>query len=160
MQITGMLHGARLLQFVGFPASEILGPSASEEEIKTLIDRHRQIFIKPVFKGGVGKKGKAGLLGRATDLESEARLHAIFEAAPIGIVIADAPDCHVVMSNPRAEEILRSIITPLTLIDDYCRESDANAPAEIRGRFTRRELPRRRFAQGARAYEWKDGERL
>jgi PAS domain S-box-containing protein len=63
---------------------------------------------------------------------SEARLHAIFEAAPIGIVIADAPDCHVVMSNPRAEEILRSIITPLTLIDDYCRESDANAPAEIR----------------------------
>ncbi|MGF6936721.1 succinyl-CoA synthetase beta subunit [Paraburkholderia sp. UCT70] len=70
MQITGMLHGARLLQFVGFPASEILGPSASEEEIKTLIDRHRQIFIKPVFKGGVGKKGKAGLLGRATDLKT------------------------------------------------------------------------------------------
>ena len=68
MQITGMLHGARLLQFVGFPASEILGPSASEEEIKTMIDRHRQIFIKPVFKGGVGKKGKAGLIGRATDL--------------------------------------------------------------------------------------------
>src|SRR5260370_27285722 len=70
MQITGMLHGARLLQFVGFPASEILGPSASEEEIKALIDRHGQIFIKPVFKGGVGKKGKAGLLGRATDLKT------------------------------------------------------------------------------------------
>jgi PAS domain S-box-containing protein len=63
---------------------------------------------------------------------SEARLHAIFEAAPIGIVIADAPDCHVVMSNPRAEEILRSIITPLTLIDDYCRESHTNAPGGIR----------------------------
>jgi len=70
MQITGMLHGARLLQFVGFPASEILGPGASEEEIKAMIDRHRQIFIKPVFKGGVGKKGKAGLLGRATDLKT------------------------------------------------------------------------------------------
>jgi hypothetical protein len=68
MQITGMLHGTRLLQFVGFPSSEVLGPSASEEEIKSLIDRHGQIFIKPVFKGGVGKKGKAGLLGRATDL--------------------------------------------------------------------------------------------
>jgi hypothetical protein len=26
------------------------------------------VFIKPVFKGGVGKKGKAGLLGRAQDL--------------------------------------------------------------------------------------------
>jgi PAS domain-containing protein len=59
---------------------------------------------------------------------SEARLHAIFEAAPIGIVIADAPDCHVVMSNPRAEEILHSTLTPLTLIDDYCRESRASAP--------------------------------
>src|ERR1700739_884723 len=70
MQITGMLHGARLLQFVGFPASEIRDPSASEEEIKALIDRHGQIFIKPVFKGGVGKKGKAGLLGRATDLKT------------------------------------------------------------------------------------------
>ena len=70
MQITGMLHGARLLQFAGFPASEILGPSASEEEIKALIDRHGEVFIKPVFKGGVGKKGKAGLLGRARDLKT------------------------------------------------------------------------------------------
>jgi PAS domain S-box-containing protein len=59
---------------------------------------------------------------------SEARLHAIFEAAPIGIVIADAPDCHVVMSNPRAEEILHTTLAPLTLIDDYCRESRAKAP--------------------------------
>ena len=73
MQITGMLHGARLLQFVGFPATEVLGPEASEEEIKAMIDRHGQVFIKPVFKGGVGKKGKAGLLGRATDLQDRAR---------------------------------------------------------------------------------------
>jgi PAS domain S-box-containing protein len=62
---------------------------------------------------------------------SEARLQAIFEAAPIGIVIADAPDCRVVMSNPRAEEILRSVVAPLTLIDDYCRESRAIAPGGI-----------------------------
>jgi succinyl-CoA synthetase beta subunit len=70
MQITGMLHGARLLRFVGFPATEVLGPGASEEEIKAMIDRHGQVFIKPVFKGGIGKKGKAGLLGRASDLKS------------------------------------------------------------------------------------------
>jgi succinyl-CoA synthetase beta subunit len=70
MQITGMLHGARLLKFVGFPATEVLGPAASEEEIKALIDRHGQVFIKPVFKGGIGKKGKAGLLGRARDLKT------------------------------------------------------------------------------------------
>ena len=31
MQITGMLHGAKLLQFAGFPTSEVLGPDASEE---------------------------------------------------------------------------------------------------------------------------------
>jgi len=73
MQITGMLHGARLLNFVGFPATEVLGPAASEEEIKDLIDRHGQVFVKPVFKGGIGKKGKAGLLGSATDLKTALR---------------------------------------------------------------------------------------
>jgi succinyl-CoA synthetase beta subunit len=70
MQITGMLYGSRLLQFVGFAAAEVLGPDASEEQIKALIARHGSIFIKPVFKGGVGKKGKAGLIGRATDLKT------------------------------------------------------------------------------------------
>src|SRR4051795_6907222 len=70
MQVTGMLHGAKLLQFAGFPTSEVLGPAASEGEIKDLISRHGSVFIKPVFKGGVGKKGKAGLLGRAKDLKT------------------------------------------------------------------------------------------
>src|SRR6266496_6730472 len=70
MQVTGMLYGSRLLQFVGFPTSEVLGPGASEEEIKGLIDRCGSVFVKPVFKGGVGKKRKAGLLGRATDLKT------------------------------------------------------------------------------------------
>jgi hypothetical protein len=70
MQITGMLHGARLLEFAGFPTTEVLGPAASEEEIKAMIDKYGLIFIKPVFKGGIGKKGKAGLLGRAKDLQT------------------------------------------------------------------------------------------
>jgi succinyl-CoA synthetase beta subunit len=70
MQVTGMLYGAKMLQFVGFPTAEVLGPDASEDEIKALIDRCGQVFIKPVFKGGVGKKGKAGLLGRAKDLKT------------------------------------------------------------------------------------------
>ena len=70
MQITGMLHGARLLDYVEFPAAEILGPGATEEEIQGLIDRHKIIFIKPLFRGGVGKKGKAGLIGKATDLKT------------------------------------------------------------------------------------------
>jgi PAS domain S-box-containing protein len=59
---------------------------------------------------------------------SEARLQAIFDAAPIGIVIADAPDCHVVMSNPRADDILRTVVASPTLIDDYCRQSCAEDP--------------------------------
>jgi succinyl-CoA synthetase beta subunit len=70
MQVTGMLHGAKLLQFVGFGTADVLGPDATEEQIKALIDRHGSIFIKPVFKGGVGKKGKAGLVGRAFDLKT------------------------------------------------------------------------------------------
>ncbi|MFT3814765.1 MAG: ATP citrate lyase citrate-binding domain-containing protein [Acidovorax sp.] len=70
MQITGMLHGARLLEFAGFPTTEVLGPGASEEEIKAMLDKHGLLFVKPVFKGGIGKKGKAGLLGKAKDLQT------------------------------------------------------------------------------------------
>jgi succinyl-CoA synthetase beta subunit len=70
MQITGMLYGSKLLEFAGFACSEVLGPDAGEEQIKALISRHGSIFIKPVFKGGVGKKGKAGLVGRAADLKT------------------------------------------------------------------------------------------
>lgn len=70
MQITGMLYGSRLLQFADFPTAEVLGPDASEEEIRALIERHGSVFVKPLFKGGVGKKGKAGLIGRAKDLKT------------------------------------------------------------------------------------------
>lgn len=68
MQVTGMLHGARLLRHVGFAVPEVLGPDASEAAIEALIRRHGSVFVKPVFKGGVGKKGKAGLVGRACNL--------------------------------------------------------------------------------------------
>ncbi len=70
MQITGMLHGSKLLEHVGFPAAEVLGPDASESEIRDLIRRHGVIFVKPLFKGGIGKKGKAGLIGKAFDLKT------------------------------------------------------------------------------------------
>ena len=73
MQVTGMLHGSKLLKFVDFPTAEVLGPDGSEEQIKALLDRHGSVFVKPLFKGGVGKKGKAGLLGRAKDLKSALR---------------------------------------------------------------------------------------
>ena len=49
MQVTGMLYGARMLRFVGFPTSEVLGPAASEDEIGALAvgreaDIERQIL--------------------------------------------------------------------------------------------------------------------
>ncbi|MDP2752459.1 MAG: ATP citrate lyase citrate-binding domain-containing protein [Rhodocyclaceae bacterium] len=68
MNVTGLFHGARLLKFVDYPVAEVLGPDASNAEIQSLIERCGSVFIKPIFKGGVGKKGKAGLLGRAKDL--------------------------------------------------------------------------------------------
>jgi len=49
MQVTGMLYGAKLLQFAGFPAAEVLGPDASEAEIKALIDSGREKQV--VFVG-------------------------------------------------------------------------------------------------------------
>ncbi|MBI4756920.1 MAG: carboxylate--amine ligase [Betaproteobacteria bacterium] len=70
MQLTGMLYGAKLLKMVDFPTSEILGPEASEHEIKALIAKCGEVFVKPIFRGGIGKKGKAGLLGRAADLKT------------------------------------------------------------------------------------------
>jgi succinyl-CoA synthetase beta subunit len=68
MQITGMLWGSKLLNYVGFPTSEVLGPEAKTDQIKDLIDRWGSVLVKPIFKGGVGKKGKAGLIGKADDL--------------------------------------------------------------------------------------------
>jgi len=73
MQITGMLWGARLLNYVGFPTSEVLGPEATSEQIKDLLDRYGSVLIKPNFKGGVGKKGKAGLIGQASDVATAMR---------------------------------------------------------------------------------------
>jgi len=70
MQVTGLMHGAPLLRHVDFPTAEVLGPDATEDEIAALIKRHGQVFVKPLFRGGVGKKGKSGLIGRAKDLRT------------------------------------------------------------------------------------------
>jgi PAS domain S-box-containing protein len=52
---------------------------------------------------------------------SEARLQAVFDAVPVGIVIAQAPDGRIVMSNPRAENILRRPVVPAQTIDEYAQ---------------------------------------
>ena len=68
MRVTGMYWGAKLLNYVGFPTADVLGPEATAEQIQDLIDRYGGVLVKPIFKGGVGKKGKAGLVGKATDV--------------------------------------------------------------------------------------------
>lgn len=69
MNITGMKYGARLLKHVGFQCPEVLGGDASTQELRDMLERHRQVFVKPSFSGTVGKKGKAGLVGRARTLQ-------------------------------------------------------------------------------------------
>ncbi len=73
MQLTGLLNGQKLLKLVEFPVAQVLGPEASVDEIKDLIKKCGEVFIKPIFKGGVGKKGKAGLIGRAKDIGAALR---------------------------------------------------------------------------------------
>jgi len=68
MQLTGLQWGQKLLKRVEFPVAEVLGPEASVDEIKDLIKKCGMVFVKPIFKGGVGKKGKAGLIGKAKDI--------------------------------------------------------------------------------------------
>jgi succinyl-CoA synthetase beta subunit len=111
MQITGMLHGSKLLQFVGFPTTEVLGPAASEGEIKAMIDKYGMVFVKPVFKGGIGKKGKAGLLGRASDLRSalkeKERLY--FVEHRVGNTVAKANGVTFEAAVPAEHEVYFSI---------------------------------------------------
>jgi hypothetical protein len=54
----------------GFSNHRGAGASAGENQIQDLIRRHGLIFVKPLFRGGVGKKGKAGLIGKAGDLRA------------------------------------------------------------------------------------------
>lgn len=68
MQITGMQWGHKLLDLVEFPRSDVRGAEISVDEIKEMLAKHGQVFIKPVFKGGVGKKGKSGLIGRVDNV--------------------------------------------------------------------------------------------
>ncbi|HNW59385.1 MAG TPA: ATP citrate lyase citrate-binding domain-containing protein [bacterium] len=62
MQISGLKYGAQLLELVEFPYAPFLTADATKEEIQNLLDQHKKLVIKPFFSGGVGKKGKAGLV--------------------------------------------------------------------------------------------------
>ena len=62
MQITGMKYGAPILKLANFPASAILNSDATLQQLEELINKRSKCVVKPVFYGGIGKKGKAGLV--------------------------------------------------------------------------------------------------
>jgi len=62
MQITGMKYGAQILSLAEFPTPQILDSNTTLEQVESLINKRGKVVVKPVFNGGVGKKGKAGLI--------------------------------------------------------------------------------------------------
>ncbi len=62
MQIAGLKHGARLLELVDFPVAKSLDGDAGMDALQNLLDQSKKLVVKPIFSGGVGKKGKAGLI--------------------------------------------------------------------------------------------------
>ena len=111
MQLTGLLWGRKLLKKVGFPTAEVLGPEASVDEIKDLIKKCGQVFIKPIFKGGVGKKGKSGLIGRVSDittaLSEKERLY--FAEHTVGNAVSKADGVTFEGGVPAKHEVYFSI---------------------------------------------------
>ena len=57
-----MKYGAPILKLANFPVPEVLDADATLEEVERLIKKRGKCVVKPVFYGGVGKKGKAGLV--------------------------------------------------------------------------------------------------
>lgn len=86
MQLSGLRFGSRLLSLVDFPFAESLGPDATREELQAFLDRHGKAVVKPVFHGGVGKKGKAGLVRVVEDVRDalEARRELYFASHRYG----------------------------------------------------------------------------
>jgi len=111
VQVTGMLWGARLLNYVDYPTAEVLGPDATGAQIKDLIDRYGSVLIKPIFKGGIGKKGKAGLIGQATDVVTAMREkeRLFFVEHQVGNLRAKAEGVTFESAIPAEHEIYASI---------------------------------------------------
>lgn len=62
MQISGLRYGAGMMKLVEFPVADYKVGSANKEELQSMLDKYNKLVIKPLFSGGVGKKGKAGLV--------------------------------------------------------------------------------------------------
>src|SRR5215208_4315275 len=91
MQLSGLLHGAKLLRFVNFPVPEMLGPDAAEAELKAMMDRHGMVFVKPTFKGAIGKRARpavAVILSMVVLMAASGPVASFVEAHPTVKVLA------------------------------------------------------------------------
>lgn len=68
MQLSGLRYGSELLNLVEFPVTEFITGDATKDEIQQMLDKYDKLVVKPVFYGGVGKKGKAGLVRIVSNL--------------------------------------------------------------------------------------------
>jgi succinyl-CoA synthetase beta subunit len=73
MQISGLRYGAQLLNLVEFPVAECMDGGATRDDIQHMLDRYGKLVVKPVFYGGVGKKGRAGLVRTVDNLTDAMR---------------------------------------------------------------------------------------
>ena len=80
MQITGLKYGKRLLDLVQFPTAAVLPSEASHGEINELLKAYcGKCVVKPVFLGGIGKKGKVNLVRIVTNVyEASKAKHELF----------------------------------------------------------------------------------
>jgi hypothetical protein len=81
MNVTGMLHGSRLLAHADFPMSEVLAPDATEDQIRGLIHVNSGLIGKaPGLKDSLANNKRLylpkrppwclRLISKAADLES------------------------------------------------------------------------------------------
>jgi PAS domain S-box-containing protein len=129
-EIVGRSHWDVWPESVGTPVEEAYRTAMTERVPTTL--EHRYVFsgrgvwlelrIFPVDGGGV-----AAFFRDVTDRRqtaealsaSEARLKAVLENVPVGIIITEAPSGRVVTGNPYAERIFRHPIYPTPDFDAY-----------------------------------------
>ena len=148
MQLAGLLHGAhRCCGTWIFPSPRWWVPTRAKTRSAISSRRHGQVFVKPPFKGGVGKKGKSGLVGRARDLrgalaEKERRY---FAEHRHGNVSAKANGVRSKAAcPPSTRSISRSRTTPLS-----CADHHHHAPQRRRHRGARSLGDRHRSVQRA-----------
>ncbi len=71
-----MRYGKQILDLADFPTPKVLFENATLEELDKMMKEQGKCVVKPIFYGGVGKKGKAGLVqiaNSATDAFSAKR---------------------------------------------------------------------------------------